>query len=131
MNGNIASWQKWFHKYSWHVFGEGRWAVLEWCGAVVVHLYPDRAQAEAHLAYSARHGCGGCCRGDHEIVDTEASEASLYGFFEYNRFVALRANMTSINPQKSAGKRRRARNQSTRRQSAARRLDSMREPVQG
>lgn len=51
-----------------HVIGEGPFASVAWCRVVSVQLHATREDAQAAVEFIGRHGCGGRCRGDHEVI---------------------------------------------------------------
>jgi hypothetical protein len=55
--------------------GDGQYATVAWCGPLTVQLWETREDAERALARIDRSGCGGCCWGDHELVDLAEPEA--------------------------------------------------------
>lgn len=48
--------------------GEGRCAVVAWCGQPSVTLFPNVPDAEKVLARVNAGRCGGKCRGWHELI---------------------------------------------------------------
>ncbi|GAB2474443.1 hypothetical protein [Xylanimonas ulmi] len=53
------------------VVGEGAYAVIAWCRVTTVSLHEELDSAEASKRLIDNHGCGGACRGAHEIVLVE------------------------------------------------------------
>ena len=60
--------RKWGRKAEW-IQGDGQYALLAWCMALAVTLYPTRAEAEKEKKFIDTSACGVNCIGDHEIVD--------------------------------------------------------------
>jgi|GEM_PF-2526319 len=57
------------------VAGSGSYALIAWCKVPTVTLYPSLADALEGAEVIATGGCGGRCRGRHEVVyvDLEAN----------------------------------------------------------
>ncbi len=50
------------------IIGNGEFASVAWCRALTIQLHHTLEAAEEAKAAIDSTGCGGACRGDHEIV---------------------------------------------------------------
>ena len=72
--------RRWGSQADW-INGDGRYATLARCPSggsgghdrLTVQLHVTPEQANEALAFIAQFGCGGACRGRHELVDLEPS----------------------------------------------------------
>lgn len=56
-----------FPRAAW-IAGQGRIAVVAWCGTPTLSLHESLASARESMAAIANTGCGHCCVGRHEMI---------------------------------------------------------------
>lgn len=65
-HGDLRSFARCAVQAEW-VSGSGRFAVIAWCAPITVSLYDTEQEALAGSYDLDRRGCGGRCRGRHQI----------------------------------------------------------------
>lgn len=77
--------------------GNGRWATLAWCKDCRVHLHETKSKAIKALVAIDFMGCGGCCRGNHMLIDLGNCKNAWYLPFRNTKVYAKEVAKNGFN----------------------------------